>query len=57
MKGYSPILQDLIEAFQQLPAIVIKSAQRIVFYLLKENNNKGQFLAESIQKSFQSIKE
>ena len=57
MKGYSPILQDLIEAFKQLPGIGIKSAQRIVFYLLKENDNKGQFLADSIQKSFQSIKE
>ena len=57
MKGYSPILQDLIEAFKQLPGIGIKSAQRIVFYLLKENDNKGQFLADSIQKSFQSIRE
>ena len=57
MKGYSPILQDLIEAFKQLPGIGIKSAQRIVFYLLKENDNKGQFLADSIQKSFQSINE
>tara|TARA_B100001079_G_scaffold118233_1_gene101674 strand:- start:1119 stop:1724 length:606 start_codon:yes stop_codon:yes gene_type:complete len=57
VKGYSPILQDLIEAFKQLPGIGIKSAQRIVFYLLKENDNKGQFLADSIQKSFQSIKE
>jgi len=57
VKGYSPILQDLIEAFKQLPGIGIKSAQRIVFYLLKENDNKGQFLADSIQKSFQSINE
>jgi len=57
MKSYSPVLQDLIEAFKQLPGIGIKSAQRIVFYLLKENDNKAQFLADSIQKSFQSIKE
>jgi len=57
MKSYSPVLQDLIEAFKQLPGIGIKSAQRIVFYLLKEDDNKAQFLADSIQKSFQSIKE
>jgi len=57
MKNYSPILQDLIDAFKQLPGIGIKSAQRIVFYLLKENDNKAQFLADSIQKSFQSISE
>ena len=56
MKSYSPVLQDLIEAFKQLPGIGIKSAQRIVFYLLKENDNKAQFLADSIQKSFKSIK-
>ena len=57
MKNYSPILQDLIDAFKQLPGIGIKSAQRIVFYLLKENDNKAQFLADSIHKSFQSISE
>jgi len=57
VKNYSPILQDLIDAFKQLPGIGIKSAQRIVFYLLKENDNKAQFLADSIQKSFQSISE
>ena len=57
MNNYSPILQDLIDAFKQLPGIGIKSAQRIVFYLLKENDNKAQFLADSIQKSFQSISE
>jgi len=57
VKNYSPILQDLIDAFKQLPGIGIKSAQRIVFYLLKENDNKAQFLADSIHKSFQSISE
>ena len=57
MKSFSPALQDLIDAFKQLPGIGIKSAQRIVFYLLKENENKALFLAESIQKSFDSINE
>jgi len=57
MKSFSPVLQDLIDAFKQLPGIGIKSAQRIVFYLLKENENKALFIADSIQKSFESIKE
>ena len=57
MKSFSPALQDLIDAFKQLPGIGIKSAQRIVFYLLRENENKALFLAESIQKSFDSINE
>ena len=57
MKSFSPALQDLIDAFKQLPGIGIKSAQRIVFHLLKENDNKALFIAESIQKSFESINE
>ena len=57
MKSFSPALQDLIDAFKQLPGIGIKSAQRIVFHLLKENENKALFIAESIQKSFESINE
>ena len=57
MKSFSPVLQDLIDAFKQLPGIGIKSAQRIVFHLLRENENKATFLADSIQKSINSIKE
>ena len=57
MKSFSPALQDLIDAFKQLPGIGIKSAQRIVFHLLKENEKKALFIAESIQKSFESINE
>ena len=57
MKKFSPILQDLIEAFKQLPGIGVKSAQRIVFYLLQSNTDKALFLAETIQNSLVSIQE
>ena len=57
MKKFSPILQDLIEAFKQLPGIGIKSAQRIVFYLLQGNTEKALFLAETLNNSLESIKE
>ena len=57
MKKFSPILQDLIEAFKQLPGIGIKSAQRIVFYLLQGNTEKALFLAETLNISLESIKE
>ena len=57
MKKFSPILQDLIDAFKQLPGIGIKSAQRIVFYLLKNNDDKAQFITEALTKSLESIKE
>ena len=51
MKKFSPILQDLIDAFKQLLGIGIKSAQRIVFYLLKNNDDKAQFRTEARTKS------
>ena len=57
MKSFSPALQDLIEAFKQLPGVGINSAQRIVFHLLKEKEDKALFLAESLQKSLESIQE
>ena len=57
MKNFSPILQDLIEAFKQLPGIGIKSAQRIVFHLLQDNTKKALVLAETLNNSLVSIKE
>jgi len=57
MKKFSPILQDLIEAFKQLPGIGVKSAQRIVFYLLQNNTEKALFLAETLNNSLVSVRE
>ena len=57
MKKFSPILQDLIEAFKQLPGIGVKSAQRIVFYLLQDNTEKALFLAETLNNSLVSVQE
>jgi len=57
MKKFSPILQDLIEAFKQLPGIGIKSAQRIVFYLLQNNTEKALFLAQTLNSSINSVRE
>ena len=57
MKKFSPILQDLIEAFKQLPGIGVKSAQRIVFHLLQDNTEKTLLLAETLNNSLVSVKE
>ena len=57
MKTFSPILQDLIEAFKQLPGIGVKSAQRIVFYLLQDNTEKALFLADTLNNSLVSVQE
>ena len=57
MKKFSPILQNLIEAFKQLPGIGVKSAQRIVFHLLQDNTEKALLLAETLNNSFVSVQE
>ena len=57
MKKFSPILQDLIDAFKKLPGIGVKSAQRIVFYLLQDNTEQALFLAEALNNSLVSVQE
>ena len=49
MKHFSPVLQDLVNAFKGLPGIGVKSAQRIVFNLIQHNQEKALFLSETIK--------
>ena len=57
MKHFSPILQDLINAFKGLPGIGVKSAQRIVFNLIQHNQEKALFLSDAIKNALQNINE
>jgi len=57
MKHFSPILQDLINAFKGLPGIGIKSAQRIVFNLIQQNQDKALFLSDAIKNALENINE
>ena len=57
MKHFSPVLQDLVNAFKGLPGIGIKSAQRIVFNLIQHNQDKALFLSESINYALEKINE
>ena len=57
MKHFSPILQDLINAFKGLPGIGIKSAQRIVFNLIQVNQEKAIFLSDAIKNALENINE
>ena len=45
MSNISPLVDSLIEAFQCLPGVGPKSAQRMVLHLLERNRNGGQSLA------------
>lgn len=51
------LLSELIQAFQILPGVGPKSAQRMSFNLLQKNKESGIHLAEMIQKACENIKE
>ena len=57
MKHFSPVLQDLVNAFKGLPGIGVKSAQRIVFNLIQHNQEKALFLSETIKDALENITE
>ena len=57
MKHFSPILQDLVNAFKGLPGIGVKSAQRIVFNLIQHNQEKALFLSDTIKNALENINE
>jgi recombination protein RecR len=45
---HADAINNLIQEFNKLPGIGPKSAQRIVFYLLRSGDEQGKFLAEAI---------
>lgn len=54
---FSPLTKDLIDALQCLPGIGPKSAQRMAFHLLEQNNkNKGNTLAGSLHSAIANVK-
>ena len=57
MKHFSPVLQDLVNAFKGLPGIGVKSAQRIVFNLIQHNQEKALFLSETIKNALENLTE
>jgi len=52
---FSPLVQELIDAFKCLPGIGAKSAQRMAFHLLERNRLGGQKLADSLSNAMQKI--
>ncbi len=49
MKAYSEIMTKLVEAFSRLPGIGKRSAERMVFYLLKTETDEAVTLGELIK--------
>jgi recombination protein RecR len=53
---YSPLLNQLIEAFQCLPGVGSKTAQRMVFHLLDKDREGGGRLAAMLEQAVRSIR-
>jgi recombination protein RecR len=53
----SPLIERLIEAFQVLPGVGPKSAQRMVLYLLQRNRSGGRHLAEVLAEAVERVGE
>jgi len=51
----SPLIQQLIDAFTQLPGVGVKSAQRMAYALLERNRAAGFQLAEALQDAMQKV--
>ena len=53
---YSPLLNQLIEAFQCLPGVGSKTAQRMVCHLLDKDRDAGGRLAAALERAVRSIR-
>lgn len=53
---YSPLIDQLIQAFRCLPGIGPKSAQRMAFYLLERNREGAHKLADLLKITMDNIK-
>jgi recombination protein RecR len=48
---FSPLIQQLIEAFRVLPGVGPKTAQRMAFHVLERDKEGGRHLSEKLQES------
>ena len=53
--SYSPLLQQLIDAFRCLPGVGAKSAQRMAFHLLERDRNGALQLADKLRDAMKNI--
>ncbi len=51
----SPAIEELIEAFQCLPGVGAKTAQRMVFHLLSGRRQQGSKLSRALEKCISTI--
>ena len=52
----SPLIEQLIEAFQCLPGVGPRSAQRMAYQLLERNRQAGMHLSEALKQAMTEVK-
>ena len=52
---FSPLIQELIQAFRCLPGIGPRSAQRMTLHLLERDRNNGMTLAKILEKALTQV--
>tara|TARA_B100001013_G_scaffold334187_1_gene251689 strand:+ start:328 stop:942 length:615 start_codon:yes stop_codon:yes gene_type:complete len=55
LSSISPLVDNLIEAFQCLPGIGPKSARRMVIYLLEKDRDAGKLLSKSLSHTLETV--
>ena len=55
MSKVSPLVDSLIEAFQCLPGVGPKSAQRMTLHLLERNKNAGLVLSNTLEMALEKV--
>ena len=55
MSKVSPLVDGLINAFQCLPGVGPKTAQRMVLHLLERNKDAGLILAQLLEEALESV--
>lgn len=53
---FSPLVQELIQAFKCLPGVGAKSAQRMAFHLLERNRVGGEKLSDALKSAMVNVK-
>lgn len=55
MQQYSPLIQQLIDAFRRLPGVGSKSAQRMVLHFLERDRDGGRKLAAALSAAMDGV--
>ncbi|MFL2841001.1 MAG: recombination mediator RecR [Pseudohongiellaceae bacterium] len=53
--NYSPLIDQLVKAFQRLPGVGPRSAQRMVLYFLEKDRDGGRHLAKALAEAVEGV--